>query len=367
METALRVQEIIKSFDGKILFRGLSLSIARGEIAALFGPSGSGKTTLLRIIAGLEEPESGSIIFNGQEMSGIPTHQRGFGLMFQDLALFPHRDVFNNVAFGLRMQRLPREEIEQRVHELLEMVGLKNLATRDVHQLSGGEQQRVALARALAPRPRLLMFDEPLGALDRILREQLVTDLRMILKQLKVTTLYVTHDQNEAFGIADQVFIIHQGQIAQSGTPQQVYGQPVNVFVAKFLGLDNLFTGRVTRIDSVFTRVETDAGNFLITDSSPQGKSSPYVLLRPDAARRIEPELELELQMRDNTIAGTVAESRFRAGQTRIDLLTKSGKSIVLDWSQPFPTGTRVVIELDPEKIMLIAGDAYDVEITDYH
>jgi ABC-type Fe3+/spermidine/putrescine transport system ATPase subunit len=130
METALRVQEIIKSFDGKILFRGLSLSIARGEIAALFGPSGSGKTTLLRIIAGLEEPESGSIIFNGQEMSGIPTHQRGFGLMFQDLALFPHRDVFNNVAFGLRMQRLPREEIEQRVHELLEMVGLKNLATR---------------------------------------------------------------------------------------------------------------------------------------------------------------------------------------------------------------------------------------------
>ncbi len=248
----LEVERVSKSYPGLPVLHEVSLTAADGEIVCILGPSGCGKSTLLRIIAGLETADAGRVVFDGQNMAAVPPHRRRFGLMFQDYALFPHKDVLGNVAFGLRMAGLPRPEIHRRVQEALALVGLSNYERRRVTELSGGEQQRVALARSLAPRPRLLMLDEPLGALDRALREQLMNDLRGILKQVGVMALYVTHDQEEAFAIADRIVILRArpergegGRVEQIGAPQEVYRRPASSYVARFLGLHNLVAGRV--------------------------------------------------------------------------------------------------------------------------
>ncbi|MGD0708243.1 MAG: ABC transporter ATP-binding protein, partial [Anaerolineaceae bacterium] len=201
----LEVRQIFKDFEGQPLLKGVSLTVSQGETVCLLGPSGSGKSTLLRIIAGLEPAESGQVLWDGRDLKEVPVYQRRFGLMFQDYALFPHKNVADNVAFGLRMQNLPADEIKQRVQEALEQVHLQAFARRRVTDLSGGEQQRVALARALAPRPLLIMLDEPLGAMDRALREQLIGEIRGLLHETRIPAIYVTHDQEEAFTIADRL------------------------------------------------------------------------------------------------------------------------------------------------------------------
>jgi len=248
----LEVFHISKAYPGLPVLREASLSVANGEIICLLGPSGCGKTTLLRIIAGLEAPDTGRVVFDGRDLANVPAHQRNFGFMFQDYALFPHKDVFANVAFGPRMQGQPPAEIAARVRDVLALVGLKGYDHRRVIELSGGEQQRVALARSLAARPRLLMLDEPLGALDRALREQLMNDLRAILKRLGLTAVYVTHDQEEAFAIADRVLIMRArpesgegGWIEQDDAPAQVYRYPATPYVARFLGFRNLIEGTI--------------------------------------------------------------------------------------------------------------------------
>ncbi|MBN2115195.1 MAG: ABC transporter ATP-binding protein [Anaerolineales bacterium] len=241
----LAVHHIFKTYEGKPLLNDISFTVAEGETICLLGASGSGKSTLLRIIAGLEESESGHISFNGIDLTPTPAHLRDFGLVFQDYALFPHLDVNENVAFGLKMRRLPGAEIAERVAKSLELVDLRGFEKRQVTELSGGEQQRVALARALATRPRLLMFDEPLGALDRTLREDLLNELRRILHRTKIPAIYVTHDQEEAFAIADRVLILHNGEIVREGTPADVWANPGSAFVAGFLGLGNIFQGKV--------------------------------------------------------------------------------------------------------------------------
>ena len=241
----LEVHHIFKTYEGKPLLNDISFKVATGETICLLGASGSGKSTLLRIIAGLEEPESGFVSFNGTNLISTPPHLRDFGLVFQDYALFPHLNVDDNVAFGLKMRRLPQDEIQERVASALEMVNLSGFENRQVIDLSGGEQQRVALARALAIRPRLLMFDEPLGALDRTLREDLLNGLRRILHHTNIPAIYVTHDQEEAFAIADRVLILHDGQIVREGNPIEVWEHPGSVFVAGFLGLGNIIEGKV--------------------------------------------------------------------------------------------------------------------------
>ncbi len=321
----LVVNNIYKSFDGQPLLRGIALEIAQGEIACLLGPSGSGKSTLLRIIAGLEHADSGGIIFEGNALRDTPTHLRGIGLMFQDLALFPHRNVFDNVAFGLRMQRLPRAEITARVRAMLELVGLADLGARPVHNLSGGEQQRVALARALAPRPRLLMFDEPLGALDRILREELQEEVRAILKRVGMTALYVTHDQNEAFAVADRVLIIHAGIIAQSGTPRELHEHPKRAFVARFLGLGNLLDGIVAAVHETTVAVRTPEGVFTAPAAGLEKGARVAVLIRPHAAEEFAP------NPRENVISGTVVESRFHGDKSRVTIETARGARLVFE------------------------------------
>ena len=232
----LRLEQVTVAYDGFIAVQPLDLEVADGEIVCVLGPSGSGKSSLLRAVAGLEPDATGRVSWDGTDLTRVPPHRRGFGLMFQDHALFPHRDVEGNVAFGLRMQRLPRAEIYTRAGAALALVGLTGFEHRRITELSGGEQQRVALARALAAAPRLLMLDEPLGALDRALRERLVTELRALFVRLGLTSLFVTHDHDEAFALADQLVVMHEGRIEQVGSPVTVWRKPANAFVARFLG-----------------------------------------------------------------------------------------------------------------------------------
>ena len=245
----LQVVEVHKHYNGTHALRGVNLEVASGEIVCLLGPSGCGKTTLLRIVAGLEQPDQGHVYFAGRDLATVPVHQRGFGLMFQDFALFPHLTVAENVAFGLRMAGWPAREAAARVEEMLALVNLSGYGKRTVFEISGGERQRVALARSLAPRPALLMLDEPLGSLDRALREELVEELRQILKSMGMTALYVTHDQDEALALGDRIVIMNAGRIEQVGPPQVIYTHPASDFVARFLGFSNLLPATVTEAE----------------------------------------------------------------------------------------------------------------------
>ncbi len=236
----LELDDVSVRLDGTQALARASLEAESGTTLALLGPSGSGKTTLLRVVAGLQPPDAGRVLLDGRDLAGVPPHERRIGLMFQDNVLFPHRDVRGNVAFGLRMQRRPRAEIEARVHELLTLVGLPDAGRRDVQTLSGGEQQRVALARALAPGPRALLLDEPLGSLDGPLRERLLDDLRGLFARLRLTVVYVTHDVGEAFALGHRVAVMRAGTVVQVGTPDELWTQPTDAWVARFLGMRNV-------------------------------------------------------------------------------------------------------------------------------
>ena len=233
----LTVEGAIVRYGDRTALDAVALTVADGALVAVLGPSGSGKSTLLRAIAGLEPLTAGRVSWDGDDLARVPPHQRRFGLMFQDYALFPHKDVAGNVAFGLRMQGRSPAEIARRTQEVLALVDLEGFDGRSVTTLSGGEQQRVALARALAPEPRLLMLDEPLGALDRTLRERLTTELEHLLHGIGMTSIYVTHDHAEARAIGDQLVVMRAGKIEQMGTPDQVVAHPANEFVAAFVGV----------------------------------------------------------------------------------------------------------------------------------
>lgn len=306
MQHGLSLTEIYKSFGEVNALRRVSFDVAQGEIVALLGPSGCGKSTLLTLIAGLDEPDGGSITWNGEPVADIPPHLRGFGFMFQDYALFPHMNVFDNIAFGLRMSHLEKSKVEQRVQEALALVGMQGFAQREVINLSGGEQQRVALARSLAPRPHLLMLDEPLGALDRTLREHLVFELGDILHQLHQTAIYVTHDQEEAFAFADRVVLLNAGEVEQIGSPHNIYHQPASEFVARFLGMDNIIQGVVRQVDGGYM-VESQIGTLpLLRPAS--GKIT--FLLRPDAVSLGEEG--------SSHLRGRVARRSFRGSACRL-------------------------------------------------
>jgi len=238
MENELVLDQVGKTFDdGSLVLKDIDLRLAQGTKLSVLGPSGSGKTTLLRLIAGLETPDSGNIFFDGQRINDLPPHQRRFGMMFQEFALFPHMNVFDNIGYGLRMKGFSRDRISSRVKEMLALTGLSGFEKRQVDALSGGERQRVALARALAPEPRLLMLDEPLSSLDRVLRKRLLAELTAILSRLNITTLFVTHDHEEAFAAGSRVIIMNQGSIEQAGTPGELVQSPKNQWVREFLGL----------------------------------------------------------------------------------------------------------------------------------
>jgi ABC-type Fe3+/spermidine/putrescine transport system ATPase subunit len=302
----LEVQHIYKTYEGESLLNDITFQLNSGETICLLGVSGSGKSTLLRIIAGLEDPNSGRILFNGDDLASTPAHLRDFGLVFQDYALFPHLNVYDNVAFGLRMRRMEKDEIAERVASSLELVDLKDFGKREVTELSGGEQQRVALARALTTRPRLLMFDEPLGALDRSLREDLLNELRTILHQTDIPAIYVTHDQEEAFTIADRVLILHDGKIIRDGTSADVWADPQSFFVADFLGLGNILDGEVNGSN----KFHTEQGDFFVECPHQHSLGDKVKLLaRP-------------FQVRDeaNVISGIVTDVIFQNDRYKVVL-----------------------------------------------
>ena len=242
----LVTEKLVKRFDEALAVDEVSLSIRQGEIFALLGSSGCGKSTLLRMLAGFEAPTSGRILLGGQDIAKFPPYKRPINMMFQSYALFPHLDIWENVAFGLKREGLPKDEIRQRVGEMLDLVQLGAYAKRKPHQLSGGQQQRVALARSLAKRPKLLLLDEPLGALDKKLREQTQFELVNIIEKVGVTCVMVTHDQEEAMTMASRIAVMSKGRVLQVGTPEEVYEHPANRFVADFIGNVNIFEGRLS-------------------------------------------------------------------------------------------------------------------------
>jgi spermidine/putrescine transport system ATP-binding protein len=280
----LEILDIYKTYDDQLLLNGISLRLDASETICLLGASGSGKSTLLRMIAGLEMPDSGQIMWEKRDLASTPAHLRDFGLVFQDYALFPHLDVFDNVAFGPKMKSWANGEIEKRVNEVLSLVDMNNFTRRMVTDLSGGEQQRVALARALAPRPRMLMFDEPLGALDRALREDLLYQLRGILRQTHIPAIYVTHDQEEAFTIADRVLMLHSGRIVREGTPTEVWTDPGSAWAAEFLGLGNVIEGSCGSRDEKLKmwNIITASGSFAVKcGHKHKAGDKVHLLLRP--------------------------------------------------------------------------------------
>jgi thiamine transport system ATP-binding protein len=295
----LRVEDVSVRFGETAALDEVRLEVAEGEVVTVLGPSGSGKSTLLRAIAGLQRPDSGRVLLAGTDLAAVPPYRRGIGLVFQERALFHHRDVFGNVAFGLRMQGATRDEIERRVREVLELVGLSGYERRAVATLSGGEQQRVALARALAPEPRVLLLDEPLGSLDRRLRDRLLEDLERIFDSLHVTALYVTHDRGEAFALGDRVAVMRSGRVVQAGTPDEVWAQPADEDVARFLGLANVRDGVVTRPESVRVERAAGDGDGVVTEAVREGPTV-RLTVRLDTGE----ELEAVLAALDHPAAG---------------------------------------------------------------
>ncbi|MER5789308.1 ABC transporter ATP-binding protein [Streptomyces sp. NPDC001980] len=294
----LELEQATVRFGGRAVLDAVGLEVAEHEVVCVLGPSGSGKSTLLRVVAGLQPLGSGRVLLDGHDQARVPAHRRGVGLMFQDHQLFPQRDVGGNVAFGLRMRGAGKAQQAERVGELLELVGLPGAARRAVAGLSGGEQQRVALARALAPRPRLLMLDEPLGQLDRSLRERLVVELRELFGRLGTTVLAVTHDQGEAFALADRVVVMRDGRIAQSGTPLDVWQRPADEFVARFLGFGNVVPATVEGTVAV-----TPWGKLPVPEGSAQGPRT--LLVRPAGVRLVAADAGLPCTVAARTFQGT--------------------------------------------------------------
>jgi ABC-type Fe3+/spermidine/putrescine transport system ATPase subunit len=335
-QSGLKLIEIDKSFGDTLALNKASFEVRENEIVALLGPSGSGKSTALMIISGLEKPDQGDVFWNGKSILHKPPHQRGFGLMFQDFVLFPHMNVFDNISFGLRMSAQKHGEVNERVAEMLELVGLPGFGDRNVHTLSGGEQQRVALARALAPAPKLLMLDEPLGSVDRALRERLMVEIRQILHHTGQTALYVTHDQEEAFTMADRVVVLRSGKIEQIGTPQEIYNQPASLFMARFLGFTNLLPAEVVNLDGRQV-MRTPVGD-LPVENLDQGKM--VVLLRPDAVNlHGNVGIRLEGKVLETTFRGNISRLTVSVNSVKLQfdlssqyILPKEGEDVVLSF-----------------------------------
>ncbi len=338
----LEVKGVSVRFGDTVALDVLDVTVQDGEVLAVLGPSGCGKSTLLRVVAGLQPPAEGSVLWDGRPLDAVPPHMRNFGLMFQDFALFPHKTVTGNVGFGLRMLGMAAPEIDRRVAEALEMVGLRGYEGRSIAYLSGGEQQRVALARALAPEPRLLMLDEPLGSLDRTLRERLLLELRGLFVELGITAIYVTHDQEEAFAICDRMVVMRAGRVAQIGTPEQVWRRPADEWVARFLGFTNIVDAELAGGEAA-----TSWARFRVAD---RGEGPRRLVLRPDVFALEE----------GGPVRGTVLARAFRGGHYLLRVRIEDGPTLEVEADRgPVPAvGQAVALRPDPEGVVVLADSA---------
>ncbi len=305
--TLLSLKNVSKAFDGKTVLDSLDLDILDGEFITLLGPSGCGKTTLLRLMAGFEQPDTGSVTLSGHDITHAPPEHRPLNTVFQNYALFPHMSVFDNVAYGLKMEKRPKSEIRQRVDEMLAMVQLQEFARRKPHQLSGGQQQRVAIARAVVKRPQLLLLDEPLSALDYKLRRTMQVELKRLQRELGITFVFVTHDQEEALSMSDRVVVLKDGEVQQLGTPREIYERPANLFTARFVGETNLFPGYLDSVEE--GAITLDILGLSRTLKKPafavREGERVNVLLRPEDIRVLAPEDE-------HGLAGKVVERNYK-------------------------------------------------------
>jgi putative spermidine/putrescine transport system ATP-binding protein len=351
----IRIDQVSKSFGPVQVIKDLSLDIERGEFVSLLGPSGSGKTTLLMLLAGFEQPSGGSIVLDGRRIDHLPPHRREMGVVFQNYALFPHMSVADNVAFPLKMRGVGRAEIEDRVKRALDVVQLAAMRDRRPAQLSGGQQQRVALARALVFEPAVVLMDEPLGALDKQLREQMQLDIRALHKRLELTVVFVTHDQSEALTMSDRIAVFNQGLIEQIGSPRDIYDHPRSKFVAEFIGETNLLQGTVRGHDGDGTTVELDSSRQLTvprTDALPPG-ARVLVSVRPERILLGAPSVAVQ-----NMLPSRVLDSVYQGDHLRVQL-DEAAFSLVVRLDRRFaewPAGADVVAHFAPEDCWVVAA-----------
>lgn len=347
------LKNISVSFDGQQILKDLNLYIRDGEFITLLGPSGCGKTTTLRIIAGFLEPDSGEVVFEGKTINGVPACKRQVNTIFQRYALFPHLNVFENIAFGLKQQKKSKEEIRKTVEEMLALVNLKGFEKRNIASLSGGQQQRVAIARALAVKPRVLLLDEPLGALDLKLRKDMQAELKNIQQRLGITFIYVTHDQEEALSMSDTIVVMDSGVIQQIGSPTDIYNEPKNAFVADFIGESNILDG----IMHADFSVEFQGIKFQCVDKG-FGKDEPVdVVIRPEDVDIVAPE--------NGMLQGTVTSVTFKGVHYEI-IVDIDGFKWMIQTTEFSAVGDKIGICIKPEEIQVMRKSAYSGLYGDY-
>ncbi len=352
-EILIRLQGISKAFDGETVLDNVSLDIHDKEFITLLGPSGCGKTTTLRIIGGFETPDSGEVFFDGKEISQLPPYLRLVNTVFQKYALFPHLNVYENVAFGLRLKKTPEEEIKTRVREMLAMVNLKGFERRHVTTLSGGQQQRVAIARALVNQPRVLLLDEPLGALDLKLRKDMQTELKKIQRQTGITFIYVTHDQEEALSMSDTVVVMAEGHIQQIGSPVDIYNEPVNAFVADFIGESNILDG-VMLSDY---KVRFSGHTFTCLDAGFAANEPVDIVVRPEDVDVVPVERGM--------LTGVVSSVTFKGDYYEI-IVDVQGFKWMLETSDYVAPDERIGLEIVPEAIHVMKKSKFSGQFGDY-
>ena len=337
----INLKDIVVEYDGERVLNGLNLEIHDKEFVTFLGPSGCGKTTTLRIIGGFVEPKEGDIFFDGVRINDLPPHKRQLNTVFQRYALFPHLNVYENVEFGLKLRKMPESERKQRVREMLELVNLKGFERRNINQLSGGQQQRVAIARALVNHPKVLLLDEPLGALDLKLRKEMQIELKRIQQSLEITFIYVTHDQEEALTMSDTIVVMNQGYIQQMGTPEDIYNEPQNAFVADFIGESNILPGIMLE-DKL---VEILGTKFPCVDVG-FGKSEPVdVVIRPEDVDLLAPE--------EGIIQGVVSHLIFKGVHYEMEVQA-NGFEWLVHSTDMFPVGQKVGIHVNPFDIQIM-------------
>ena len=349
----IELKDIAVSFDGEPVLKNLNLSISDGEFVTLLGPSGCGKTTTLRIIAGFITPDSGDVFFDGKRVNDLPAYKRTVNTIFQRYALFPHLNVYENVAFGMRVQKKSNAEIEETVTKMLSLVNLKGFEKRSVAKLSGGQQQRVAIARALANNPRVLLLDEPLAALDLKLRKDMQTELKNIQKSLGISFIYVTHDQEEALSMSDTVVVMDSGVIQQIGSPQDIYNEPENAFVADFIGESNILDG-VMLEDYL---VEFFGRKFKCLDAGFEKNEPVDVVIRPEDIDIVEPD--------KGHLTGLVTNVTFK-GVHYDTIVDFKGFKWLIQTTDFYPEGSNIGIVLNPEDIHIMKKSAYSGMFGDY-
>ncbi len=353
MKKIIELKNISKEFEGERVLNSLNLDIYDKQFVTLLGPSGCGKTTTLRIVGGFETPDSGEVLFEGQNINDVPAHKRNVNTVFQKYALFPHLNVFENIAFSLRVQKRPNAEIVKRVKEMLELVALKGFERKNVTKLSGGQQQRVAIARALISHPRVLLLDEPLGALDLKLRKDMQNELKKIQKQTGITFIYVTHDQEEALSMSDVVVVMADGEIQQIGSPTDIYNEPVNAFVADFIGESNIVDG----IMNDDFNVTFSGHTFKCVDKGYKKGELVDVVVRPEDVDVVKKE--------DGMLTGTVTSVTFKGVHYEI-IVDINGFKWMIQSTDFVGAGAEIGLFIEPDAIHIMKKSEYSGQYGDY-